>query len=371
MAYSAFGYSLPELSVTGYAAQAASWGGPLSVDVIVQNQGASSLIEPLHLSPATIDPTTGAVSPTVSTADSGPTTVEVFASSKPNATNGLIKLDTISIPSVSQNSFVETVSNFTLPARPKGFPGNGGKLYLTLVVDNGQSILQASQAQNVYRVPTPVRISNPLPDLQVVNFDVPTSLQPGDVIAPTIRIANFGTGNPASQAPVTVELVASLDKNFGPGDSVVGSYVISSLPGVSNVPSQAGFTGDTNLFPPANINTTTLSPVKLPSTPGTYFLGIVIDPQSKIQQTYAPTPALRAVVQVGPRDPFLTPATLLVSTGGTVPVFPNLPSTVISPPVATPPTTLPIITPVPFTPADGAGSVISTASVKAKKHHKG
>ena len=365
MAYSPFGYSLPELAVTGYAATAASWGGSLSVDVTVQNQGASSLIEPLDLAPAVINPDTGAVSPTVSTADSAATTVDVFASAKPNATSGLVKIDTVSIPAISQNSFYDTVASFTLPARPKGFPGNGGKIYLTLVVDNNQTILQTSQGQNIYRVPASVQITNNLPDLQVVNFDIASPLQPGDVISPTIRIANFGTGDPAKQGPVTVELVASLDKNFGPGDSVVATYTIASLPGISAVPTQTGFVGDTNLIPPSNINTTTIAPVKLPSTPGTYFLGIVIDPKSSIQMKVAPTPALRDPVQVGPRNPLLPPAVLITSTGGVVPVFPALPSTVIPPPTATAPT------PPLLSETVAASPVVSAASVKSRKHHKG
>ena len=367
MTYSPFGYSLPELSVTGYAAQAASWGGSLSVDVTVQNQGASSLVEPLNLSPATTNPDTGAVTTTTSTADSAATTVEVFAAPKPNASSGLVQVGTISIPAVSQNSFFTTDSSLVLPSRPKGFPGNGGKIYLTLVVDNSQQILQTSQGQNIYRVPNPVRISNPLPNLQVVNFDVPSPLQPGDVISPTIRIANFGTGNPSTQGPVTVELVASLDKNFGPGDSVIATYTIASLPGASAVPTQTSFTGDTNLIPPANINTTTISPVKLPTSPGFYYLGIVIDPKNQIEMTTPPSPSLRSVVPVGPRDPNLPPSGLIVNTNGVVPVFPALPSTVIAPASSTAPArvqfpnfTLPVFS-----------ATVSAASAKGKKHHKG
>ena len=39
--------------------------------------------------------------------------------------------------------------------------------------------------------------------------------------------------------------MASLDKNFGPGDSVIATYTIASLPGASGVPTQTSFTGDT------------------------------------------------------------------------------------------------------------------------------
>ena len=303
--------------------------------------------------------------PTVSTADAPPTTVEVFASAKPNAKSASIEIGSISIPSVTQNSSYEVLAAIALPAKPKGFPGDGGKVFLTLVVNNDQTILQSTQALNIFRVPKPVRITNPLPDLQVAAFDVASPLQPGDVITPTIRIGNFGSADPAAQGkgPVTVELVASLDKNFGPGDAVLGSFQIVSLPGVSGVPTQAtSFNGDTNLIPPDNEFTTTLAPIKLPTTPGTYFLGIVIDPNNKIKETYAPSPALRSVVQVGPPDPLLPPSSLIVNTSGVVPVFPALPSSVIAPTTTT--TTPTVLFPPPQFPT---GNLLSVVRLKSKK----
>ena len=341
MAYSPFGYSLPQLTVSGFAASEAAWGGQLAVDVTVLNQGASSLIEPTHLSPTTVDPSSGDITFNHSTADAAPTTVEVYASTRPNAKFGAVKLGTISIPAVTQNSEYETVSTITLPARPKGFPSNGGKIYLTLVADNSQTITQADATGDVYRVPNPVRIANPLPNLQVLTVDEPTTLQPGDVISPTIRIENFGAGNPATQGVTTVQVVASLDKNFGPGDAVVATYTISSLPGISNVPTQNPLFLGTNLVPAVNINTTTLSPFKLPTSPGFYYLGIEIDPTASIKMTTPPKPALMGVVQVGPRDPYLTPTTLITSPSGVIPVFPYLPSTVIAPVAPTTPTITP------------------------------
>ncbi len=337
MTYSPLGYSLPNLSVSGYAAQEAAWGGTLGVEVVVQNQGASSLVEPTHLFPTTTDLDTGNVIVTQSTADAAPSVVDVYASTKPNATTGLVRVDTVSIPAVTQNSQFQTLSVFTLPSRPKGFPSNGGKIFLTFVLENSQAVTQKGQTPEFFRVPLPVKIVNPLPNLQVVGFDIPTTLQPGDVISPTIQIANLGAGNPSVQGPVTVDIVASLDKNFGPGDSIVGSYVISSLPGLSEVPTQTGFTGAPNLLPAANVNTTTLAPIKLPANPGSYFLGIEIDPTASIKMTHPPTPALMSVVQVGPRNAVLPPTTLLVNTNGIVPVFPARPSTVLRPTQSRPP----------------------------------
>lgn len=359
MAYSPFGFSLPQLSVTGFAAPTAAYGGPLTIDVTVENQGASSLIEPTHLAPGS-----------VSTADSTATTVEVFASTKPNASSGLLKLATIVVPPIQQNSDSEVISTVALPARPRGFPGIGGKLYLTLVVNNNQAVLESSTVNNVYRVPTPVTITNPLPNLQVVALDIPAALQPGEVISPTIRIANFGSANPSAQGPVTVELVASLNKTFGPGDAVVGSYVIDSLPGISGVPTQnilATLAGDQNIIQGPNVNTTTLPPLKLPTSPGFYYLGVVIDPFHTINQTYAPSPALRDVMPVGPADQFLPAGTIIIKPSGAAPIFPALPSTFINPLTATPTV---VITPLfpNINPVTNPGPTIVRQAARASAH---
>jgi hypothetical protein len=336
MTYSPLGYSLPDLAVTGYAAQEAAWGGQFAVNVTVQNQGASSLIEPTHVSQTTTDPDTGDVSITPSDADALPTTVAVYAGTKPHQTTGLVEIDSISIPAVTQNSQYNTTADFTLPSRPAGFPTNGGKIYITFIIQNSQTVSVKGQNPEFFRVPLPVKIVNPLPNLQVIAEDIPSPLQPGDVISPTIRIANLGAGNPGTQGPVTVELVASLDKNFGPGDQVVGSYVINSLPGLSEVPTQSAGSLNDNLIPGANINTTTVTsstggPVKLPSSPGFYYLGVEIDPTSSIQMTHPPTPLLMSIVTVGPPNAFVPATTVLVNTSGAVPVFPALPSSVIGP----------------------------------------
>ncbi len=329
MAYSAFGYSLPQLAVTGYAAPVAAWGGPLSIDVRVDNFGASSLVEPTHLAPGS-----------VTNADSGPTTVEIYASARPGALTGLVPIDVVQIPNIVQNSQFETVSTIALPSRPVGFPGNGGKIFLTFVVNNNQSVLQTSNSQNIFHDPTPVTINDPLPDLQVVGFDVPSPLQPGDFITPTVRVANFGAGNPASQGPVLVQLVASLNTTYGPGDAVIGQYVITSLPGISAVPTQGSLANDANVILAPNENDFTFGPIQLPSSPGFYHLGVKIDPFHTINQTYAPTPALSFPVNVGPGTPFQGPASVVATSSG-VPVFPALPySNLAALPVPTTPTSI-------------------------------
>ncbi len=371
LAYTPFGYSLPQLAVTGYAAPSAAYGGSLAVDINVENLGASSLIEPTQLAPG---------SP--SFADSPATTVNIYGSVTANAKAGYALLGTVEIPAIRQNSDYETVANIVLPARPAGFPKTGN-LYLTLAVNNDRSILQSSSAANVYHVPKPVAvITDALPDLQVVGFDVPTTLQPGNVIAPTIRIENFGVGDPATQGPVTVALVASLDKKFGVGDAVVSSFTIADLPGISSVPTQTTVSAIQNLFTTPNEFTITLPAFQLPTSPGFYYLGIKIDPTHQINQTYGPTNNLDDVISVGPASQFLNPSTVLI--GSVAPVFPNLPVTFVNTsglgqtPIITPVNTAIVTTPTPtptpspitaFAVTGGKGATTKVSKAKAQ-HHK-
>ena len=348
MAYSPLGYSLPQLNVTGFAAPSAAYGGTLAVDVRVENLGASSLIEPTQLAPG---------SP--SFADSTPTTVQIYGSTSPSGKGGYVLLGSVDIPAVRQNSDYETVAPVILPSRPAGFP-KAGNLYLTLAVNNDGSILQSSTAGNIYRIPKPVRIvTDALPNVQVVAVDIPNTLQPGDVIAPTIRIENFGVGDTGAQGSFTVALVASLDRKFGVGDAVVGSFTVTDLPGISAVPTQTTVSAIQNLFQTPNEYTVTLPALKLPTTPGRYYLGVKIDPTHQINQTYGPNNALSNLVQVGPASTTLSPASVQLE--AVAPVFPNLPVNFVN---TTGTTGTPIITPV-ATVASGQLVALSLESPRA------
>ena len=366
LAYSSLGFSLPSLAVTGYAPTEAAYGQSITVDVTVENRGASSIIEPLDLAPGSS-----------STADSPATTVQVFAAAKPNATRNVVLVDTVDIPAVRQNSDFNTISTFNLPARPAGFPGLGGKVYLTFVVDNNVQVQQVSRSTNIYHDNTPITIVNPLPDLQVAGLDVPGTLQPGDVISPTIRIVNLGAANPNAQGPVTVELIASTDTTYGPGDAVVGSFTITSLPGVSGVPTQGSATYQDNVILPPNEIEVTLPPLQLPTSPSFYYLGVKIDPNHNINQTYAPNASLGDLVTVGPPNAFLPAATEIATTSG-LPVFPEKPSTFLTPITTTTPTTPTTTTgtttlfPVASFPGSGnnggLGPIFKAASTAKAKH---
>jgi hypothetical protein len=315
MAYTPLGFSLPDLTVTGYASTAASWGEALTVTVNVQNLGSSTLIEPTQLAPAA-----------PSSADSNPTTVAVFLSKTPHPTGdgkNTIRVGSFPIPSVDQNSLFRTTQTLTLPSRPKGFPGNGEKVFISFKVNPDGGTIEADTTNNRARG-TPVQIASPLPKLVATALDVPATMQPGDTIAPVIRIANIGPADTAPQGPLTVALVASTSDRFDSGSSIIATYTVANVPGLSTVSSGSADLGDENVEPQANIVTITGSPVTLPVSPKVYNIGVVIDPNRTIQQAprigghahAQPRNTLSLRRQVGPRVLGLPPAGVLFPGGG-------------------------------------------------------
>ena len=108
-------------------------------------------------------------------------------------------------------------------------------MYLGFVADDLRQVRDLDRTNNNGNV-VAVGIAAALPDLAAIAIDVPPVIQPGDTIAPSIKVANYGTVNTAPQGPVTVLLVASTDKNFGPNDVILSNYQITDLPGLAEAP---------------------------------------------------------------------------------------------------------------------------------------
>ena len=321
LSYTTLGFSLPDLTISGFAAPAASWGGPLAVSVNLSNIGASTLNEPLNLAPGS-----------VSSADAPASTVAVFATRNPHGRHGVL-IGSFSAPLVPQNSEIQLNELLTLPNRPAGFPGDGGKIYVYFVANATNTVLETDLSNN-FSSNSPVKIEAPLPDLQPVALDVPPVINPGDTIQPNIEIANLGPASTLPQGPVTVDLVASVTPTFGPGSSILATYQVPFIPGISTVatetPLKLAF-GTANLTPQNNVVTITGSPVTLPATPGVYFIGVVVDPagQNKQIRTIADrghTNPFSLAKQVGPNQSGLPPAGIFVPGGAAnVPAFPSAP----------------------------------------------
>jgi hypothetical protein len=263
-AYSPLGFSPPNLSVSGFAAPATSYGGPLSVTINLTNTGNETLVEPL----AALGIGTG-------TATSAPTNVVVYISPRRRLSPGVVPIGTVDFPSVPQAGVVQETANLTLPPLSKlpGFPTSGHKIYLYFATPN----------KPLTPIGVPVLVSPNLPDLRTVNFSTPPQMQPGDVIAPSIRVGNYGTVDTSTQGPVQVEIVASPTRDFSTS-SVVASYTLSDIPPVSVAPTFNFVVGDTNLDPSQNIATITSPPITLPPSSQGYFIGVVVDPAHHIRQ---------------------------------------------------------------------------------------
>lgn len=318
MAYSPLGTSLPDLTVSGFASTVASWGGNVTVTANLQNLGAATYPDPLPLA-------TGAAPQ----ASAPASTVEVYAVRSRRSLKGAVDIGPISFPALDQNTEVQLTQTLTLPSRPKGFAGDGGKIYLVLKANGSGSVIESDTTNNVSK-PIPVQIEAPLPELAVVGLDVPPTMQPGDTIQPNIRIANLGPADTLAQGPVTVELVASTTPTFNSGSTVIASYSVSDIPGAESVSSQSPVVGDANLTPNGNIVTIEGNPVTLPTSPNIYYIGVVVDPSnqikqlSKVPQFTRPKNPFSLAHVVGPRINGLPPAGV-VTPGGTanVPLFPN------------------------------------------------
>jgi hypothetical protein len=312
LSYSTLGYSLPNLNVTGLSAPVAAWGQPLAVAVNVYNTGASTINEPLHLTPGS-----------VSTADAPASTLYVFASNRPHGHKQVL-IGSINVPAIHENDVVSGTQSFLLPARPAGFPGNGGHIFLTYSQNPTRAFTESQFNNNTFVSPQPVTIAPALPNLQLVNFTVPGSLQPGDTIQPSIQIANIGAADTARQGPVTVQIVASETPTFGPGDAILATYTVPNIAALASTPSLSANLANANLQPGNNTVTLSDQIITLPSTPGTYYLGVKINPLNTIHETgQHRTPKFDAIVKVGPAIPGVPPSTdLLTGTMTTLGQFP-------------------------------------------------
>lgn len=311
LAYTPLGFSLPDLSVSGFAAPAAAWGGPLQVTIDVRNTGASTMVDPLP----SIFPNPP------STADAAPTTVAVFATPRRNSLLGGIQIGTISIPLSPQNTLKQYTQTLTLPNQPRNFPGDGGKIFVSFAINQDHKVKEVDFTNDISK-PVPVLIEAPFPQLEAVDLSLPSTMQPGDTIAPGIRIANLGTADTASQGPVTVALVASVDRRFGPGSSIVALYQVANIPAISTAPNENQAFDNENINPSPNIVTINGAPVTLPVSPRRYFVGVVVDPFNQIKQisriggAHGGQRRFALVRDVGPPVPGLSGAGVLIPGGG-------------------------------------------------------
>jgi hypothetical protein len=295
MAASPLGFSLPELTITGSAGGKAAWGGSLGIVATVVNVGTSTITNPIAQAPGSS-----------TTADAPESTVAVVITPRRSMAHA-VTIGTFESPAVPQNSIRQIAETLTLPSRPAGFSGAGGKFFIHLIVNSTSSVVVASR-EGETSAPIAVHVARAaLPELRATSLFVPSTLSPGDTIVPTISITNEGTA-PTSQ-PVEVALVASTTKSFTVGSSIIALYEItSSIPAASQVASGGVITAFATTTTLNNTFTFTGPAVTLPVSPAKYYLGVVVDPYGQITQLSLPKNAFEQIMTVGPNTSGLPPA---------------------------------------------------------------
>ena len=309
----------PDLTVSGFAAPVATYGGPLTVVVNVANIAHPNEVD----NPLAALPDQPSVLP-----DSGPTYVSVYASStRKFNVNREVLLDLIAIPALAAGSSTVQSTTLTLPSTPpKGLPKQGHRIYLTFQVAQADD---TDSSNNGTTIGVPVLLSPPLPDLRAIAFQTPPTMQPGDVIDPSIKIGNYGTIDSSLQAPIEVNLVASPTAKLSKDAHVIAMYNIDSLTPLSEAPTTNLVVGDANLSNPPNVTTLFGVPVMLPSSPRTYFIGLIVDPNRKIRQirdlVSGPIRPFTLVRKVGPPIAGLPPAGIVSQPAPPANLFPTPP----------------------------------------------
>ena len=166
LSFSTLGNSLPDLTISGEAGPRAAWGGTIDVSAFLQNIGASTTTEPLSQLPPTQPQASGSLYSSTSSADAPNSTVSVLLTKSPKSLKGAVSLGTFVAPALTQNSVEPLSDAFTLPARPKGFPGAGGKFFVWFVANSTGAFQESNTGNNVSK-PVAVHVtSQALPELR-------------------------------------------------------------------------------------------------------------------------------------------------------------------------------------------------------------
>ncbi len=160
----------------------------------------------------------------------------------------------ISIPAGGRRSFTDqvTVPTFT----------STRSLYLGVVVDIFSAVPEVNISNNRRRIPNPLSVVFPIPDLTGQIVETGTAAAAGEQLAVTRLIANIGVED-APSFDYTYYL--SSNASVSPSDIAVGTFTTGLATNQDDY-------GIDILDIPPNV------------TPGTYFLGMILDPQNRVTE---------------------------------------------------------------------------------------
>ena len=200
MSFSNLGYSLPDLTISGEAGPRAAWGGSIVVSAYLQNIGASTTTEPMSQAGATDTQATGSLYSSASAADADDSMVQVLIT--PNCQ--ILERGGCAGRHRVRRRWNKTASNSSAVRShchrsPAGFAGTGGKFYVWFLANATDAFPEANTNNNLSK-PVPVQVvGQPLPELRAIGLAVPSRMQPGDTIDPTIVVENTGTADTSAQ----------------------------------------------------------------------------------------------------------------------------------------------------------------------------
>ena len=154
------GFSLPDLTITGEAGPRAAWGGVLDVSVYLQNIGASTTTEPLSQAPATQAPIRRIALRLDQHGGCARLGRRRPALAQPKVLEGGGHARDDSRRRRSRRTVVEQLTEaFTLPSRPPGFAGAGGKFYVWFVANATNAVPRKSTRANNISKPVAVMVT--------------------------------------------------------------------------------------------------------------------------------------------------------------------------------------------------------------------
>jgi MYXO-CTERM domain-containing protein len=161
---------------------------------------------------------------------------------------------------------------FTLPELDRTMrPFATGNWFFFGLLDSSQVITELNENNNNMMVGQPILVSAPAPDLTVVRFDCPSAVGVGEV-APVYRVFK-NIGNRAA-SDVRYQYYVSANAEITTDDTPVQIITGSTATDYGTVALPMGASDATTEF------------IQIPSTltPGTYYLGAVIDSDSKVTE---------------------------------------------------------------------------------------
>jgi FG-GAP-like repeat/CARDB/Beta-propeller repeat len=135
-----------------------------------------------------------------------------------------------------------------------------GSYFLTAVADSGGVVTEAHEGNNTVFANTSIAIQGVKPDLVVTNVTGPTSVQRGNSYSVSTTIANLAS--PVANGPFDVGIYLSTDPTITTADTLIGSYTVASLGGLSSATAN---------------NTTVTIPDAAHLASGNYYLGAIVD----------------------------------------------------------------------------------------------